>query len=95
MPEQYKIIWNAAVDKETEIAPIRIISGQFKDVVYNYNVVQFNMNEDPPRLSFKYEVAGGDDDIQDKDAFIRTIGDILVDIITTEKEKADAREDDS
>lgn len=99
MAVPYKILFNSMNSKEDEIAPIVILSGKYKDVIYNYKVVKFNMDEDPPRLTFEYDIMGGEEEIDEVEDFIRTIGDILVDIITnkeiTEEGEVNERKDDS
>jgi hypothetical protein len=98
MPVLYKILFDSINSKEDEIAPIVILSGKFEDVIYNYKVVKFNMDTDPPRLTFEYEIMGGEEDIDNTQDFIKVIGDILVDIITNKDIKegeVNERKDDS
>jgi len=99
MAEKYKILFDSMNSKEDEIAPVVILSGKYKEIIYNYKVVRFDMEEDPPRLKFEYEIMGGEEEIEDIQDFIKIIGDILVNIITTkdikEGEEVNERKDDS
>jgi len=99
MAEKYKILFDSMNSKEDEIAPVVILSGKYKEIIYNYKVVRFDMEEDPPRLKFEYEIMGGEEEIEDIQDFIKVIGDILVNIITTkdikEGEEVNERKDDS
>ena len=79
-----------------ETAKIIIKEGQFKDIIYSYGKVSFNESE-APVLSFSYKIHS-EKIPEDKDSFIKLIGDILSEIIimigSYKKIKEEIKKDD-
>jgi hypothetical protein len=69
---------------EKETTSIKIIKGEFTDVIYRYGIIEVVDTEKPPKIKFDYYILNtGNFDIEDlrnNKKFVTVMGDILVSI---------------
>lgn len=83
MPPKYSLVENAQVK---DFVCIKIESGEFQDVTYNYDVVSIGEDGDAETvpLTYNYNIIVGEDKVSaaQKDAFEEITASILHEIIT-------------
>ena len=88
---KYKVLFNDMNNADEQIAPVKILDGQYKGMLYSYGMVQIVpkfesfanvMDDDELTLKFEYNVMKESPVEDDKsDEFENLLGDILMDII--------------
>lgn len=67
--------------KDDNIFALKLLTGEFKDIVYSYNRCTVEDNEDHATLSFEYDIIENIDNNYDVKQFEQYIGDILLNLI--------------
>lgn len=88
---KYKVLFNDMNNADEQIAPVKILDGQYKDMLYSYGMVQIVpkfesfanvMDDDELTLKFEYNVMKESPVEDDKSKELENLlGDILMDII--------------
>jgi len=88
---KYKVLFNDMNNADEQIAPVKILDGQYKDMLYSYGMVQIvpkfesfaNVTDDDElTLKFEYNVMKESPVEDDKSKELENLlGDILMDII--------------
>ena len=88
---KYKVLFNDMNNADEQIAPVKILDGQYKGMLYSYGMVQIVpkfesfanvMDDDELTLKFEYNVMKESPVEDDKSKELENLlGDILMDII--------------
>lgn len=78
-----------------EITAIQILSGEYKDIIYNYGKVSIDKREEPPRLQFDYRIIEcgkyTEKDLISNQNYHTMMGDILVSILIEQLGEVDGK----
>lgn len=87
----YQYEFDMKNSKDEKTIPVRIKSGEFKDVIISYGELSFKDDEDSDILSFEYHILESKEhkNLKENVDFLSRIGDILVSIIETALERSE------
>ena len=90
MSKKYEYDDNVIVKSNTTV-PIRIIEGEYKDVVYQYGSIKFVEEDDNVRCNFTYNLIENPNNLitEGNQDFINQLGDILVEVLNDEIEETE------
>ena len=83
---KYEVLFDEMNNAKDQLAPVKILDGKYKGMLYSYGMVQivpkFDSDDDELTLKFEYNVMKESDVEDDKsDELENLLGDVLMDII--------------